>query len=120
MTAIAILLAASGPSRAAEPDATLEVVDLRNTPVQGLPPWFHVTVYRARGAGARQPLVIFVPQFATRIENGWFRSQAAFFTEAAMLPALAGDSDALFSSALAPPVWQQPPVNGFLASLPAR
>ncbi len=47
-----------------------------------------VTVYRAPGASGKQPLVFLLPQFGSEIKDGWFASQAQYFTDAGYVVAV--------------------------------
>lgn len=107
LTSAFLLFAAAMPACAVAPDASTESVDLRKTPMRGLPPTFDVTVYRAHASTGKQPLVIFVPQFGTRIEEGWFRSQAEFFTDAGYVVAVPQLSDIYAANSRQVPFYNQ-------------
>jgi pimeloyl-ACP methyl ester carboxylesterase len=86
--AAVLLLALAGSSHAVPPVSSTQKIDLGKLQGKGFPPSMKVTVYRAPGAGTRQPLVLIVPQYGSVIEDGWFASQAEYFTDAAYVVAV--------------------------------
>lgn len=115
---LVVLLGVSLGCGAAPPDASVQNLDLRQFSKAGLPPTLAITLYRPTGSTGKRPLVVIVAALGAQITDHWFRTQAAYFTQAGYIVAIP-HLDGMYKAGIHQPEYDVDAAGGNLADAAA-